>query len=447
MILCLIALLGGVLLWLSQPPRHWPTLQLFALTALLLALGSHPLTWSESALIGFVFALGYLVPQLFELKLAPAITAILAVSQSFIWVLFALGCNVLVASTPIHFVLGIACLGTVLMWLEWSLLPLWGTAQNFARGWTSAPRLVQFVAFTGVAGLDWVLFFFAATLSLLILAPQQWQTLLSLSLPLALALALINFLGWNRLKQAPKLRVAAFGWAGSSVNATVTINSALVREAAEQGAQLLVTPEAAIQVENREAFRRTLQSFASQHRIALAIGYFDNKRNENCIDFVDARGEIIGRYVKTHLVPIFENYQKGQGKTAHLQVGGFHLGGLICQDDNFTDIAGKYGRAQTQLLVIPTHDWAQVKEFHYANSRWRALEFRLGIVRAASQGISAIVSSRGEILAYCDHFKAGPKLLVADLPIEPPQITFYARIRDWFPILSAVFLLWKLLIS
>jgi apolipoprotein N-acyltransferase len=242
-------------------------------------------------------------------------------------------------------------------------------------------------------------------------------------------------------KKPQHLRVAVSGWLSDETGDPLELNQKLaksVKIASEAGAKLLVTPEAAFTVENRAAFRNSIQSLASKHKIALAIGYFDCETRENCIDFVDATGEIHGRYVKTHLVPVFETYVAGKGDLALMNVDGVKIGGLICQDDNFADIARKYAKAGAQLLAIPTQDWINVKDLHFVSHRWRALEFRFALARAASNGISSLTSSNGDILKKADHFSDGAKVLIEDVPVGTGKPTFYARSGDLFPIVCGL---------
>ena len=129
--------------------------------------------------------------------------------------------------------------------------------------------------------------------------------------------------------------------------------------------------------------------------VALAVGYFDRTRDDNRIAMIDGTGALKGEYRKTHLIPLMEDYQAGDGSLVEMTVRGHRVGGMICQDDNFTDLATGYGRDRTPVVVVPTNDWPAVKDYHFENSRMRPLENRYAIVRAATNGVSAIVSGRG----------------------------------------------------
>lgn len=381
-----------------------------------------------------------------KLRLPVPISALLACSQTLVWTLFALGAwKLWRAPFPLNCLL-IASWGTLLFWLEWSVLPLWGTAQNVA-----CPQPVNhpFIAFFGAAGGTWSLITLATLFSVLVFR-MNVALYGGARLPFLVAIAALfgslAFIAalealFLRPKNPTTLRVATFGWAGTTFDALTDIPhefQVAAKDASAEGARLLVTPESAIYVHNRTHFRVALSTLAQRYNLALAIGYFDQERNENCIDFVTPDGNVIGRYVKTHLVPLMERYTKGKGDIALMEVDGIKIGGLICQDDNFPDIARKYALAGAQLLVVPTNDWKRVKDIHLCNHLWRALEFRVALVRAASDGISAITSADARIEAKGDHFNSGNGLLISDVRVGTGKPTLYARTGDWFPIACAI---------
>ena len=395
---------------------------------------------------GVIFALGYAGWMLGKLRLALPISLMLACSQTLVWTLFAIGTwKLWNFPFPLDCVL-IASWGTALFWLEWTLLPLWGTAQNFT---CSSPINHPFIAFFGASGGTWSSIFVSALFGVVISSIDEGLLRghpAPLFMSVALILGSVIFVSaldslFLKQKNPQTLRVATFGWSGPQFDALTEIPAEyqnVARQASEQGARLLVTPEAAIRVGDRVHFRVAMCSLAQRYNIALAIGYFDQGENRNCIDFVSAQGEVVGRYVKTHLVPIFERYTRGTGEIALMEVDGIKVGGIICQDDNFPDIARKYARAGTQLLVVPTNDWKKVKDIHLSNHLWRALEFRFALARAASDGISALTSAGGTIETSIDHFQDGPKLLVTDLKVGSGKPTLYARTGDWFPIACGI---------
>jgi apolipoprotein N-acyltransferase len=139
-----------------------------------------------------------------------------------------------------------------------------------------------------------------------------------------------------------------------------------------------------------------------------------------------------------------EDYRAGDGTLLVVDVAGVKTGTMICQDDNFTDLARGYGRAGVDLLIVPTNDWREVAPYHLDSNRFRAIETGAAILRAASNGVSALVSPRGELLASHDHNSGGAGVVVAELPVGRAR-TPYAFAGDWPMLVLALALLAPLL--
>ncbi|MHC4643756.1 MAG: nitrilase-related carbon-nitrogen hydrolase, partial [Planctomycetota bacterium] len=135
----------------------------------------------------------------------------------------------------------------------------------------------------------------------------------------------------------------------------------------------------------------------------------------------------------------FENYHRGTGQISFIDIEGVRVGGIVCQDDNFTRLSRKCGRNKAGVVAVPTLDWAQVKIAHFQSSIHRAIESRYVVVRAAINGISAIISPTGQILAQQDHFAEGPGYLVAEVPVYR-HATVFSLIGHWPVVVSVVFL-------
>jgi apolipoprotein N-acyltransferase len=220
--------------------------------------------------------------------------------------------------------------------------------------------------------------------------------------------------------------------------------------AAEAKCSLLVTPETGLWVSKREDAQPYFGGIAERNGLSLALGVWHAPTEDNRIWFFDATGTLVDEYQKTHLVPWLEDYAAGDGALAVVPFASSKLGGMICQDDNFTDVARGYGRDGVPLLAVPTNDWPDIRVVHFENSIFRAIENGYAIARAASAGISALVSPRGEVMfaqdhvghtVFVSHAAAEPQLLVdtispeatllaANLPLGDGMPTVYARFGD-----------------
>lgn len=171
----------------------------------------------------------------------------------------------------------------------------------------------------------------------------------------------------------------------------------------------------------------------------------------NSLMVFDGEGGLEAVYDKVHLVP-FGEYLPFQETLESLgfeqlarQRGGFAAGrgprpvlnvpglppflGLICYEAVFPSALGDSGRPQ--LLVNLTNDgWfgrttGPYQHFHQA--RVRAVEEGLPLVRVANNGISAVIDSRGQVLASLDLDQRG----VIDTPTEfSDTAPLFAQLRE-----------------
>ena len=171
----------------------------------------------------------------------------------------------------------------------------------------------------------------------------------------------------------------------------------------------------------------------------------------NSIFVIDPRARIRGRYDKAHLVPFGEylplpwlfrplgiarlvpgslDFAEGSGARS-FEVPGFgSIGMQICYEIIFS------GRVvdpahRPQLIFNPSNDawygsWGPPQ--HLAQTRMRAIEEGLPIVRATPNGISAIIAADGRLIATVPHERAG----AAEAPI-PPALppTLFSRLGNW----------------
>jgi len=181
----------------------------------------------------------------------------------------------------------------------------------------------------------------------------------------------------------------------------------------------------------------------------------------NSLIVLDGSGAIVDAYDKQHLVPFGEYVPFGEvmGRLgihglAASEGGGFSAGQgtrrialpgigeaepMICYEAIFAEEIGRDTRPRA-LIQITNDAWfgtLQGPQQHFAQSRLRAIEQGLPLVRVANTGISAVVDAKGRIVAALPLVEAG-KLDVA-LPTEAAP-TLYARTGDW-PALLVAFLL------
>jgi apolipoprotein N-acyltransferase len=125
------------------------------------------------------------------------------------------------------------------------------------------------------------------------------------------------------------------------------------------------------------------------------------------------------------------DFTAGDDAQAPLQAAGQRIGMSICYED-------AYGSSQlgalkeATLLVNVTNDaWfgdSTARHQHLQISRMRALEAGRPLLRAANDGISGIIDSRGTLVAQLPSFKSG----VLTGTVQPRTgLTPYARVGNW----------------
>jgi apolipoprotein N-acyltransferase len=233
----------------------------------------------------------------------------------------------------------------------------------------------------------------------------------------------------------------------------------------EPGVDLLVLPEspAPMSFQSDPEYRRRLQDLARHYRLGIAFSNIafpeapGDQRYFNSAYFLDKDGGLRGRYDKIHLVP-FGEYVPLKSMFYFMQsitqeVSDFSPGGeflvvdtpagrmnaIICFEAVFPDLVRRFVTEGSQLIVNMTNDgWygdSAAPYQHLAMARWRAVENRRYLLRAANSGISAIVDPTGRILA-------STRLLRKDICIGRfdfiPWQSFYARRGDLVAELCAI---------
>jgi apolipoprotein N-acyltransferase len=134
---------------------------------------------------------------------------------------------------------------------------------------------------------------------------------------------------------------------------------------------------------------------------------------------LDSSGQTLGRYDKIHLVPfgeyipwkdwlsfvemISKDVSDFTPGTRHevFSLGDHRVNAIICFEAVFPDLVSSFVRQGSQVIVNLTNDgWygdSAAPYQHLAMARWRAIENRRYLLRAANSGISAVIEPSGSI--------------------------------------------------
>ena len=122
-----------------------------------------------------------------------------------------------------------------------------------------------------------------------------------------------------------------------------------------------------------------------------------------------------------------------------LESHGVRLAPLICFEDAVPRVVRRAAQKLPHLLVNLTNDaWfgaSAGSRQHLENARLRAVETRLPLLRATNDGVTALISPRGVILAEVKDPETGsvrdPGFLRGDLDLHEPKATPYTRWGEW----------------
>jgi len=128
--------------------------------------------------------------------------------------------------------------------------------------------------------------------------------------------------------------------------------------------------------------------------------------------------------------------QEGEEEVAFELQDGTRFVTPICFEDTLAPLCRRLvmeaGRKQATLLVNVSNDgWFGMsdasRDAHLLAARWRAIELRVGLVRAANTGISAVVDPTGAVMARLAPREAG---WITMQPQVSSMVTVYSRIGE-----------------
>ena len=109
----------------------------------------------------------------------------------------------------------------------------------------------------------------------------------------------------------------------------------------------------------------------------------------------------------------------------------------ICFDDAFPDLMGKMSRYGAELFVNITDDsWSLKKSSetqHFVIASFASIEYRTPMIRSSNAGYSCVISPTGKVLADSPLFEE--YALSYDVPVYEREVTLYARLGNWLPLL------------
>ncbi|MDR1997628.1 MAG: apolipoprotein N-acyltransferase [Candidatus Margulisbacteria bacterium] len=217
--------------------------------------------------------------------------------------------------------------------------------------------------------------------------------------------------------------------------------------AARQNPELYIWPEVALYKslrEDKDSARR-LRELLTALDAGIILGNRDSRNfdlrfnnNYNAVFYIDKGGMVRGTHYKQKLIPFMETandqlpllpyfirnklqagiYRKGADRELFTLKPGLKIAPLIC----YEAVSGRYVREFTRqqpafIINVSSDGWSRSLTEHQLNlyfNVFRAVENRMYLVRVAEDGISAVISPQGDILAALPAFTSGH--IVRDIP-------------------------------
>jgi apolipoprotein N-acyltransferase len=316
------------------------------------------------------------------------------------------------------------------------------------------PWLIQPASIFGIYGLDAVIMLvgYALALAALGLFDRRWRWdempavdgrlstrwLAGMGIVAAawVALSLIQF---NQApKDPPTLRVAGVqhGYVRpghmdpDTQVARLEALSKGTREAAAQGARLVVWPELGVGFDPQVEHTDELRALAAETAAHILIGYGlvteAGWRNEAVM--LTPEGEFLDVYGKNY--PAGEPHIVTSGRYLVYDTPLGRLAPIICNDVNYTAAVRIPARMGAQLVMVPTRMFAGVWKEMQVMAVFRAVENRVSTVMVDGAFRTTMVDPYGRMVADQVTPAGGPLTLVADVPMGNPN-ALYTRLGDW----------------
>ena len=117
--------------------------------------------------------------------------------------------------------------------------------------------------------------------------------------------------------------------------------------------------------------------------------------------------EAVRRWMRLMNLP-YSDFSRGAATQPPLQVGGLALSASICYEDAYASSQIASVRSSTVLVNVTNDAWfgrSTARHQHLQISQMRAIEAQRYLVRAANDGISAVIGPRGDFVARAPEFQ------------------------------------------
>ena len=330
------------------------------------------------------------------------------------------------------------------------------TAGNISYSQMNFLPVLQLASVTGIWGISFCVFLFAATVSALLSGKNGRGGKRGLAIAVGIVLAVVLGFGAWRLHFTPSnAPTVMVGLVASDLpqNILTTEHADTMRQLQEyadeaqklaaQGATVIVIPEkiAVARDSDLPDVDALFTAVAAKSGATIVVGVIHPapgaKWNEARLYFPDGK---IHTYEKEHMVPSFESSFTIGTKQLEWPESSGRWGLVICKDMDFPSLSREYANDGTALMLVPAWDFKMDGWLHGRMAILRGVESGFSIARAPKEGILSISDDRGRVVAERETDSAPFATLLAAVPVRH-DATIYARFGDWFGWANIVVLL------
>ena len=367
-----------------------------------------------------------------------------------------------------------ALLTAAFVWpaLEWVRLGVTGQLWN-ALGYSLAyqPLLIQRASWGGVYAVSLVLIAINAAIAFVLLRRTLKSALIALTLIVLIGLS-AWLVRWPADRWDPESDVAVIAlqpnvpmdlMKSTAEMQTLVDRHVSMTEAAlsslpqSSKTRLVIWPESPMNFTygTDSQLRELLLNFATKHNTSILFNSQEQAPNDgiyNSALFVNQQGRLIAQYDKIRLMPFGEyvplprwlpganlitaivgEFTPGTQFTL-MPVGEARVGVFICIESAYPFITRGLTREGADVLINISNDGylgpTAVRRQHLANTVFRAVENGRPVLRVTNSGISAYVTSFGQVDEATESFQ--PAVRVWRIGGRVNQQTFYTRHGDVF---------------
>jgi apolipoprotein N-acyltransferase len=483
-----LAVLSGILLWLSFPGFSWFPLAWIALIPLMISIiGATPL---KAGLLGIITGLiaytgitYWIVPTVYtatgSLIQTILCQAVLSVYLSLFIALWAY----LIRAVDIKPSLLRFSLFSAALWIAFEYFRSWlfGGFPWVLLGYSQWKflSLIQLAEYTGVFGISFLIVVVNTSILRLLTTKR--------ALPfvgLLFVFAAVGVLGKvlyisNTTSSPPYIKVAVLQgnvdqyqkFDAAYQSEIIETYTTIARQAARTKPDIIIWPETSVPgvLPRDPALYSWVSSLSRETGAYNIVGSIYNNGGKdyyNSSILFGTEGEILGWHKKNHLVPFgeyipFRKYLAPFFKIFNemgdltkgtqpdlLPVKSVLISSIICSENFFGSLVRRFVRKGGEVVVSQTNDaWylnTSAAMQHFVMNVFRAVENRRTVIVAGNTGVSGIIEPNGRVSAQLpEHERA---FLAAT--VSPSKVkTFYTIFGDWFALLCVAYALLILILK